>query len=455
MPHAGQGLSLLTGLYDVRTCIRYATRLSNCIYKRGLRVHEFLARKIKDAMQSQISHYQRPTVARAFICQHNNSNMQKFLVPRIPFAAVAATTAEERAVAAEAKRQTSDRRLAAMSFFSTFLRIPKKRSVGRPSAASEARDELRDKMVAQAEADTALIPTAIMEWWNVVRTEAAVAALLNKCQLEPVGASEPASGADGTEASAVAASGGGAVPGIDHDTESHGYRIPEIRTMFKACMHVWASDGSHMAWRTYDQFCDEVRARFDHDPPPRSTAFRWIAREKSLFERDPAVWTETGEQALYHAPDLIKLVADINRVQSAAAEHSTVLPADHSFFAAEWRSELVKIVTPHLDMPGFGVHVVAAAAQEVLMSKLNTSEAATWLPSEDWCYRFMKVDMGLVMRRITSAAVTPVDAARQDELHDINLQRIALALANGLEPKYLLAADEFGSHLFPQGEHEY
>jgi hypothetical protein len=55
-----------------------------------------------------------------------------------------------------------------MSFFSTHLRIPKKRNVGQPSAASEACDELRDNMVerrrrADSEADAALLPTAVAE----------------------------------------------------------------------------------------------------------------------------------------------------------------------------------------------------------------------------------------------------------------------------------------------------
>jgi hypothetical protein len=58
--------------------------------------------------------------------------------------------------------------------------------------------------------------------------------------------SESAAGADSAEASAAATSSGGAAPGVDHETESHGFRAPEIRAIFKTCMHVWAADGSDM-----------------------------------------------------------------------------------------------------------------------------------------------------------------------------------------------------------------
>ena len=38
---------------------------------------------------------------------------------------------------------------------------------------------------------------------------------------------------------------------------------------------------------------------------------------------------------------------------------------------------------------------------------------------------------------------------KQDELHNITLQRIAVKLDSGLDRKYIIGSDEFGMHLFP------
>jgi hypothetical protein len=68
----------------------------------------------------------------------------------------------------------------------------------------------------------------------------------------------------------------------------------------------------------------------------------------------------------------------------------------------------------------------------------------------------MEVEMGLSWRRVTGSAVSIADQTKQDELHKLNLERLAIMLAGidgpPLQLKYLMGADEFGMHLFPHGE---
>jgi hypothetical protein len=56
--------------------------------------------------------------------------------------------------------------------------------------------------------------------------------------------------------------------------------------------------------------------------------------------------------------------------------------------------------------------------------------------------------MGLVMRRASGTPVAPEVAGKQDELHLITLQSMAVLIDSGLKLKYIIGSDELGIHMF-------
>ena len=102
---------------------------------------------------------------------------------------------------------------------------------------------------------------------------------------------------------------------------------------------------------------------------------------------------------------------------------------------------------------GFGPPLVQSLAADVYMTRMDiTEDQLDWMPSKRWAYWFMEHVMGLTVRRVTGKLTTAADQARQDELHDLNLQALAIALSDvdgcPLHPKYVMGADEFGVLFF-------
>ncbi len=72
------------------------------------------------------------------------------------------------------------------------------------------------------------------------------------------------------------------------------------------------------------------------------------------------------------------------------------------------------------------------------------------MPSDRWCRWFLR-ENGYALRRITSNPFTPVQLAKQDELHQFNLERLAvLKSKEGLTDEFIIGKDEVGVFLFPQ-----
>ena len=61
--------------------------------------------------------------------------------------------------------------------------------------------------------------------------------------------------------------------------------------------------------------------------------------------------------------------------------------------------------------------------------------------------------MGLSLRKLCTSPWSPEARIKQDQFHEITLQRIALLLDEGLKSKYVIGSDEFGMLLFPQGQY--
>jgi len=96
--------------------------------------------------------------------------------------------------------------------------------------------------------------------------------------------------------------------------------------------------------------------------------------------------------------------------------------------------------------------MVACFAVQLHGEKMNLpdDEAMMYTPSLEWDYWFIRVQMNLRLRKVCGAPVSPEARVKQDKLHKISLQRLAVRIADGLDPKYIIGSDQFGMHLFPQ-----
>jgi hypothetical protein len=84
------------------------------------------------------------------------------------------------------------------------------------------------------------------------------------------------------------------------------------------------------------------------------------------------------------------------------------------------------------------------------IARQNSQNLVKFLPSDRWCRWFLR-ENGYALRRITSNPFTPVQLAKQDELHQFNLERLAvLKSKEGLTDEFIIGKDEVGVFLFPQ-----
>ena len=67
----------------------------------------------------------------------------------------------------------------------------------------------------------------------------------------------------------------------------------------------------------------------------------------------------------------------------------------------------------------------------------------------------MRQKMGLSLRKKCTVPLNPEAKKKQDQLHEITLEQLALLLDEGLKSKYVIGSDEFEMHLFPQGQYRW
>jgi hypothetical protein len=60
------------------------------------------------------------------------------------------------------------------------------------------------------------------------------------------------------------------------------WRNYRLRTLFRAWLHVWAADGSHMGWRDIPDWLQTVKAMLGHTVS-RAAAYRYLQRERGLY----------------------------------------------------------------------------------------------------------------------------------------------------------------------------
>jgi hypothetical protein len=78
------------------------------------------------------------------------------------------------------------------------------------------------------------------------------------------------------------------------------------------------------------------------------------------------------------------------------------------------------------------------------------AEEYTWIPSDNWCYRFLKCNMGYSLRMITGKRVTQSQLQEQQKLFKMLQYLLAKDIADGVAPECMFMSDEFGLSLFPQ-----
>ena len=116
------------------------------------------------------------------------------------------------------------------------------------------------------------------------------------------------------------------------------------------------------------------------------------------------------------------------------------------------KAELTKRCLDLVNIAGCGPDLVAELASQVDHETMIQPDGTGWNPSERWAYWFVGAHLGLVPRRITSRdAASPEQIEQQARLHELNVEFIAIALQEGLHPKFIMGSDEFGMFLFPSG----
>ena len=252
------------------------------------------------------------------------------------------------------------------------------------------------------------------------------------------------------------ASAPGAAPGLDGsgpaDTFSGGAaRVtkqydgadPNLMAFCNAHMHKWAADGSHVGWQPAAHLVAFLEHSLNHTVP-RSTASRWLAKEKELFG---------AGKGTRKKPDLAGLLRGVKAAAAPTLDdmHVTVEPAQ-TVFTEQMKAVLVQRCLELVDIDGFGPELVAALASEVYHDTMHVDPGSAWEPSPSWCYWFMHTRMGLVVRHITSHdAASPDEVEQQQRLHQLNVEYVAIALDEKLPRKFIMGSDEFGMYFFPSG----
>ena len=349
--------------------------------------------------------------------------MDRFLVPR---AAGAPLFVAKRDFAAE-------RRKAAHAFLITALGVnPNAKPNRRPTFAESERYAAFSDLVARYSSKAAPVEDEpLTVWWREQPEYQRFAAERSNAGDAATAVVPPA----GAPRSAGAAC-------IDlparEELRQHHYRNDSVRLLYQSLAHVWAADGSHMGWRPVDDYCDEIARVLGHERPARSTAGDWLAREKAAFDARNLGYAPR-QRALLAKPDVPRLLAELTAARSDAARLATGL--NNSMFSPLWYDELRVHCDRILPAFNFSPHAVAVLAAKVFANKTG---GEVWEPSETWCLAFMHKHMNLVPRRVTGSSVKLGQLERQNELHEINLFMVALALEDGLVPEYFIAADEFG-----------
>lgn len=188
--------------------------------------------------------------------------MDKFLVPRVPGAPL---FVPKRDIVGERKKE-------ARSFFIRELGVdPAHKPNRRPTRREDELYALFDEVVERYSGGILSVDDEPLALWWAAQPEHATWAV------NSAAAAAPAAAAGDVDA-------GGQDYATRQEQQQHHYHNDAVRILYQNCAHVWAAGGSHMAWRSIDEFRDAIVATLGHTRPPRSTAGEWLKREKDAFD---------------------------------------------------------------------------------------------------------------------------------------------------------------------------
>jgi hypothetical protein len=183
-----------------------------------------------------------------------------------------------------------------------------------------------------------------------------------------------------------------------------------------------------------------------------------IAKEKKLMEQEIADEVLEADQKAFHFKvDLMKYVADYENAKNTVQSHNVEpllfgkMGRPYLFHPSNYPN-LIKRLEEVMDVIGFGPVMVASMVGLVLKEISNNAEnESVFEPSVEWCRWFLRTQMGLVKRRVTSHAYTVEEKDKQQHLHKLNLDHLAKMIADhGLTPEFIFCSDELGVHLQPE-----
>lgn len=235
----------------------------------------------------------------------------------------------------------------------------------------------------------------------------------------------------------------------------YAYRNAVVKTLLRALLHRWDDRGRHVGWMDIKQYVKKIQDDLGHTVS-LPTAYRYLKSEQKAFDSN-------SPEAITRRPNLIDLLTEAKDILGSGPCHreGDAAPEDgHHIgrpftFLKEWYKKLREDCLPLKDITGFGVPTVRALAVDIYLAEMGDSTEEVWEPSDSWCLSFLKNHLGLTRRRVTGSMIPPSQRDVQERLHNSNIRRIAFLLAEGLDPKYIIGADEFGCHYFPQSKYKW
>jgi len=280
--------------------------------------------------------------------------------------------------------------------------------------------------------------TQVEEWWHSTAGEAEQLRVVNKWSagVQPNVLQQTLQVNSRAAAESVGGEGGGGKEYTEeYEEKRYGYKDAAIHVLCRSHMHVWGTQGQHIGWRNHKEWLQRC-ADADIPGAPETTFRRWKQKEKSTFEDDKDTPDFVPVRHKSHVAGLLAQVhldrefAKSTVVEKAPSLQKTGGGAPFQILPT-WYDTLKERCLQVIKLPGFGGDMVACFAAQLHGEKMNLSddEAMMYTPSLEWAYWFMRVQMNLRLRKVCGAPVSPEARVKQDKLHEISFQRLAVRIA--------------------------